>query len=387
MYPALFIFPPLLLLLLELQANGKIGILTADAELYLSIADNFVQNGHFIQTARPVAGFVVPPGVPFVLTLMRLAGFTLPMITAVHGILFGTDCILLYQTARGLFGRCGICAPLIFALAYLRCRLYLGNIFVEHWYLFLLCLLVRLLIRKIGEKKKALLLVLCSLTAWMTRPVLLPVYLAAMGHLIRVSRRCRSARPFLAAALVSVLVLAGNLAVNFRETGEWILLQNYSGLDFYKAFHPDAAVTRAQNMDFRDPVLDSICSDSSLSMTQKTQRLMAMAKEFVREDPAGILAKMAKRGYELYGRCFFFAPAAALAGGLAFCRNRKREEGVLPLTVNLILAAASCAGIPELRYTMPVWPLAAIHIPALFSLFRRSPVPEHNSAEDRSGTG
>ena len=375
---AVFILPPLLMLGLEYRTNGCLGELTNDARLYLSIADNAISTGHFIQTARDIEGFVVPPGVPFALLLLRLLGFTLPMITAVQGVLFGADCLLLYRTGERLFGRCGLCAPLLFALVYLRTRLYLGNIFVEHWYLFLLCLLLRLVFCEMEERKKALLLSLCGLAAVMTRPALLPVYLACLGYAALCSVRRRSAWPLLGAVAISALAFGVNLAVNYRETGEWIWLQNYSGVDFYAAFHPDAAVTRAQSGKFGDPVLTAITTDASLSMSERSRRLMALAREFVHQNPAGLLRKIILRGLELYGRSYFFVPLPALAGGIVFCRARRQADGYILLAVNLMLALLSCCGIPELRYTLPVWPLAALHLTALLAALQkrraRSPI-------------
>ena len=62
-------FLPAAMLLYERIRLGAIGNLTADAELYLSVADNFLNTGHFIQCIRWFPGFVVPPGMPLILLI------------------------------------------------------------------------------------------------------------------------------------------------------------------------------------------------------------------------------------------------------------------------------------------------------------------------------
>ena len=54
----------------NLRTAGSLYLQSDDGDLYLSIARNLLQNAHFIQTARPVEAFVVPPGLPAVVTLM-----------------------------------------------------------------------------------------------------------------------------------------------------------------------------------------------------------------------------------------------------------------------------------------------------------------------------
>ncbi|MBQ2218051.1 MAG: hypothetical protein II418_03835, partial [Firmicutes bacterium] len=54
----------------NLRTNGSLYLQSDDGDLYISIARNLLENGHFIQTARPIANFVVPPGLPFVTTVL-----------------------------------------------------------------------------------------------------------------------------------------------------------------------------------------------------------------------------------------------------------------------------------------------------------------------------
>ncbi len=147
--------PILLMFTVEHVERGAIGVLLPDAELYLSIADNFVSTGHFIQTARDIDAFVVPPGVPFILSVFRLLGFSNGMIIGFQAILFGASNLLLYSTEKQLLSRGGV-APAIYSLSYYRCRIWLGNIFVEHYFMFLLCLMIWISFSRFSQKRKSL---------------------------------------------------------------------------------------------------------------------------------------------------------------------------------------------------------------------------------------
>jgi len=54
----------------NLKTAGGLYLQSDDGDLYLSIARNMLNNAHFIQTARPIEAFVVPPGLPAMCTLL-----------------------------------------------------------------------------------------------------------------------------------------------------------------------------------------------------------------------------------------------------------------------------------------------------------------------------
>ena len=235
---AVLVVPTAALLMYEYFRMGKIGNLTADGRLYLSVADNFLANGHFIQYVRWFPGFVVPPGLPLILLLLRVLRFTEPMIIGFQAILFGGACLLLAESERELFGRAGL-SPLFYLLGYMRCRLLLGNIMVEHYYLFLLCMILWLVFCT-KSRRRLLWLNLAGLFLLLTRPALSPAYLVILGYTLASCLQQRKLLRTLAAILLPILVLGLNLAVNYRETGEMILLESYSGTDLYITACADA---------------------------------------------------------------------------------------------------------------------------------------------------
>ena len=298
----ILVVPTALLLLYEYFRMGKIGNLTADGRLYLSVADNFLTTGHFIQYVRWFPGFVVPPGLPLVLLLLRALRFTEPMIIGFQALLFGDSCLLLAESERELFGRYGL-SPLFYLLGYMRCRLLLGNIMVEHYYLFLLCVILWLIFCA-KSRKKLLWLNLAGLFLLLTRPAMSPVYLAILGYTLVSCWQKRKLISAIAAVLLPVLTLGLNLAVNYRETGEVILLESYSGTDLYITACAEAPVTIEEGEHYLDETRDAIYYDENMTMAEKSRLLGDMAKAFVREHPEEYLWKTVRRFGELFLRSY-----------------------------------------------------------------------------------
>ena len=324
-----FILPPITLLLREYQLYGKIGNLLSDATLYLSIADHAVSSGHFVQTARPIVGFVVPTGVPFILTVFRLLHMQDGAIFAAQALLFGFTNLILYRTEKKLFQRGGI-APTVFTIACLRCGLYLGNVFVEFYYSFFLCFILWLMFASDAEEGKIMTgLNLSGIATVLTRPSLFPVYLIIFIYVLWKFLKKKSPVAF-AQILIPVIIFGCNLMVNYRETGEWILLENYSGTDIYKAAVPNSPVTWEESGRFYDEHFEEIMQDPATTMSEKNAVLSAEARVLIRDDPASWLMNAAKRFYELYLRRYFFLTQFVLLGGVLLSyRNGTQTTALL----------------------------------------------------------
>ena len=364
---AVLAVPAAVLLLYEYFSMGRVGNLTADGRLYLSVADNFITTGHFIQYVRWFPGFVVPPGLPLILLLLRLLRFTEPMIIGFQAILFGGSCLLLSECERKIFGRYGL-SLLFYLLAYMRCRLLLGNIMVEHYYLFLLCVILWLIFCA-ETQRKLLWLNLTGLFLLLTRPALSPVYLAILGYTLIVDVRKKKGIQAVAALLLPILILGLNLAVNYRETGEMILLESYSGTDLYITACADAPVTIEEGENYLDETKDAIYYDENMTMAEKSSRLGNMAKAYVREHPGVYLWKSVRRFGVLFLKCYGYLTLLPAAGAIwMIMREESREKRFLQIglfAMNILLAMLTSFGIPEIRYTAVIWPLTALHFAAL----------------------
>ncbi len=364
---AVLVIPTAVLLMYEYYRMGKIGNLTADGRLYLSVADNFLTNSHFIQYVRWFPGFVVPPGLPLILLLLRGLHFTETMIIGFQAILFGGSCLLLAESERELFSRTGL-SPLVYLLGYMRCRLLLGNIMVEHYYLFLMCLILWLILCA-GTRRKLLWLNLTGLFLLLTRPALTPVYLAIFSVTLISSWKKRKPVDAMAALLLPILALGLNLAINYRETGEIILLESYSGTDLYITACADAPVTIEEGENYLDETRDAIYYDDNMTMAEKSSKLGSMAKEYVREHPGEYLWKSIRRFGVLFLKYYgYFTVLPAVGAILMITHEESREKRFLQmglLAINILLAVLTSFGIPEIRYTAVIWPLGALHFAAL----------------------
>ncbi len=360
----LFLVPPLVMLAYERFRLGQIGNMTADGRLYLSIADNFLATGHFIQTERWFPGLVVPPVVPLTVLVLRFLGFSEKMLVLFHAFLFGLANVMLGETEKRLTGTCGV-AGFVYLLAYMRCRLLLGNLLVEHYYLFLLCALLWLVFRPMEYRKKILLMNLLAVLLFMTRPALLPVYLVILCYSVFVIWRGRQFLLGWCITLIPIVFLLLNLLVNFRETGELILLESYSGTDLYITASENAPVTPQEANDYDDELRDSIFYDPELTMSEKSRILNGYAREYIRSHFGSVCIQSVERFYQLFIRCYLFLTVPAAVGGFLFALNEKNRRQKTThfclLALNLFMAGLTSFGLPEIRYTAVIWPLASLH--------------------------
>lgn len=361
---------PLLIALIYYAVKGVFIYLGPDAELYYSIAENFRTTGHFIQTARDSALFVVPFGVPLILTVLRLIGFTLPMIIAIQYLMFGTACMLLYKTERILFGRGGF-APVFYSLVLLRARIDLYDIYLEHYFLLLIILLLYLSVRRdMPVKKRLIYMNLAGMYMVACRPVLLPVYIAVLIYsLVLLVRRQLPVGRFAIFLLIPVLLFGANTLVNYRETGYPIVMDSYSGRDFYAANNPEASAGYYSSKIYESfgEEYTAVQNDPNLDRVQKNERFKEMGKEWVMENLDLFQCNTAKRFAEDFVWTWRYTLILCFFGAMhmiAACPDWRRWAAVT-LAVNLVVAVITAMGLVMVRYTVVVWPLAALHLSAI----------------------
>jgi hypothetical protein len=363
MWAVLMIVPAFLMIMVEYRSMGSFGHQTPDARVYISIADNFTTTGHFIQTDRAVDGLVVPPGCPLFLTVFRLLHFSDRMIIAMQILMFGLCNIMLYETERRITGKGGW-APVFYTMAYMRCWVGLGIFLAEHYYLFLLCLALWVVYQNFSEKKKVISLNIIGLLMMITRPLLTPVYLTILAYSLYWCFRNKKALAAAGLVLLPIVVLAVNMAVNYRETGEYILLENYSGSDMYTATRLNSPVRIEEAEEFMDETYIRICEDDSLTQSQRNAEFKALAKENLQDHFGLYLYNGLVRGHEIFLRAYAWTTLYTLLGGILLSR-KERQRGNLRSTcvliLTLLLAAMSSFGVSEVRYSMVIWPMASLH--------------------------
>lgn len=371
--PALlcFVILPLIMLAAALLLDGALVALGPDARLYLSVADNFLAAGHFIQNVREPLSFVVPFGMPLILTLFRALHLPVGAILAVQYALFGLSCWYLSKTERNLSGS-GILAPGLFAILLIRTDCLLNNLFVEHYYLPCLCAILWLLTEpELPEKKRLMRLNIAGFAAFAIRPVLIVVYLPILGCTVYSALKKRI--PFIAAVLavaLPCLVMAGNAAVNYRETGHWITTGNYTGGDMYIANNPKAQTIfyRARDLDEQvDETYHIVMDDPELDPTEKNALLGARARQWVLANPGQFLKNCAGRFYALFIGYWRGLLLIAFLGGVGFAykSERWRRLSLACLGLGLLLSALTSMGLIVGRYSIPLLPTAALHLSAI----------------------
>ena len=363
MWVLLLFVPAILMLLMEKQVMGEIGHQTPDATVYMSIADNFVKTGHFVQTNRDVEGMVVPPGTPVILTIFRILRFSNRTIMCIQILMFGICNIFLYETERTINGA-GIWAPIMYTMANLRCWIILGDTIVEHYYLFLLCLGIWVMYKEMEAQRKLTYMNIIGLAMLMVRPILALVYFFILGYSLYWIVKNKKLTLGFIILLVPILVLSFNTAVNYRETGELIVLENYSGSDLYVASRPDAPVMIEEAEGYMDETYLSIVHDDSRTMQQRNQLFKELARENLQDHFGLFLLNGFRRGYEIFMKAYAWATLYTLLGGILLARKEKKEGSMRSaaiLVLTLMLATISSFGVSEVRYSIVIWPMASIH--------------------------
>lgn len=280
----------------NLQNYGAIYIPTPDGDLYLSIADNFIETGHFIQTSRPhEINFIVPPGLPMILTLIRCVGGGTRLIISLQYCLFALSAVFLMagggELCRGLKGN--IVIPALFLFCLKTKAVNPGMILTETYTVFLLSLALYLFFcNRLSENTKVLSILAVFLLMVFIRPAMAGLIMLPIIHIFWLGFTKKPGKKFFASvALLAALFILGlfvNAGINKRETGYFIFLQNYGGISFYQANNANTK-TYAYNSgvaaEFSDEYFFDVYNDSTLDTQEKTARLNSRTKQFILENP------------------------------------------------------------------------------------------------------
>ena len=414
--------------LYNLHAFGSLYLQSDDGDLYLSIARNLLENAHFIQTARPIEAFVVPPGLPAVTTLLlfltgglseflvgaRFCSHLIGQAQADMLILLGFQ-YLVYGGASALMAlsalrlaKNGIASvtfeagdsegfaehrsPVVSTRAfdwglsaltglavpafYVWCSIQIrhpnpGFVLTENYVVFLIALLLWLLVR--GTDLRAITAV--SFVLLLFRPACAPLFAAALVALVASTAKDvwkrearedvrRPVRLYNLFILLGVFacVLGFNVGVNYIETGELILLEDYAKLDVYLANNEQAQPDwyhSGKVSEFASERYREIADDASLTRYEQN----AMAGEALRDYVGSNLQTVLRNAAVRYKRLFcdtwglvFYAFCACLAP-LMLLKGLKRSQKICLLFASIVLSAAPAFGLLVARYSAPMLPL------------------------------
>lgn len=362
-----------------------------DGNLYLSVAQNFIQNGHFIQNARThEVNMVVPPGVPLIYTVILGLTYSHINIIFFQYVLYGLSAVFLAKAA-GIFSRAAFwLVPSLFVSA----SFYVGmpnpsTLLTETHTIFLMCLsLYLLLTHRMSVQRKVLLLVPIQFFTFLIRPVLgglLAISLAAMAFL---SLRKRLSVKYLARYLaLFAAVMALNTYVNYRETGYVIPLESYGAIPMYQANNPNTQTHSYSSelaYEFADGYFHEIYTSEDLDTYQKNTLLKERASEFIKKNLPFVLRNAKIKYGQFYLKSnwnwnfyLFFISLAVF-----IWRKSLSPAAALILTAAFVLSTIIPAfGLYVFRYSIPCIPFYTLFNGTLYCLvgeaaWRRVAKPE-----------
>ena len=359
-----------LFLITTILWDGVYMAFSPDGKLYISIADNFVETGHFIQTARSEEiGFVVPFGMPIILTILRLLGAGDAVIVIFHYILIGATFVLLYRAEKNTYGAGGF-APCVLLLALYFTGVAPRNIYVEHYYMFWLSLLLCLVTEKEMKTGKRLFWMnFAAFWAFVTRPVLSVVYAAVLIYtVIRTVKKDIPWRRMILAFLIPAVILTANAAVNYRECGHWVWLENYSARDVCYANNSISGFDWGLSKEeARDEEMQRIFELPDLDTSEKSALYKQHAMECIRNDFGRFLKNTVIKGYRLFIGQWKLTLLLAVVGAIGLMRqfpDKKRQTACM-LALGAVEAVISSMGVLIFRYSYFIWLTGALHIAAL----------------------
>lgn len=359
------------------RAYQTLYVLSGDSALYLSIAQNFIRNGHFIQIARPHnVNMVVPPGVPLILTLVLAMTYTYGIIIFQY-VLFGLSAVLL-SNAAGTFSKAATYfVPLLFVFSCFGADCpNPSTLMTETYYVFLLCLSLFLFLHpSMSGPQKVLALVPIQFCMLLVRPVLGALLVEALVVMVIFVLQKKIPVKRLVAYLISfAAILAINICVNYRETGYLIMLEDYGAVPAYIANNPNAS-TAEYNIDLLDELVDDyfkeVYNNPDLDTYQQNCLLKERTAEFIKENLPFVLKNTAIKYRRLYlterwNWNFFFL---FLSFVVLLWKKKLSFPAALLLVIAFFLSTIPPAfGIYSSRYSIPCVPFYMLFNGVLYSL-------------------
>lgn len=338
-----------------------------DGTLYLSVAQNFISTGHFIQTARPYEiEMIVPFGLPLIFSLIY--GIT----RNIYGILFVQ--YLLYGICGGYIFKIGYCLSknviigLIGWIVFLTNKLILaeGNphyLLTEAWTIPLITLFIYYYL----IEKRPVVCLLLGYFIWIIRPLYWPLFLLSIVKCITRANSHNIGKYIGIFGFMAGLLFI-NVASNYRETKEFICFENYTGIALYQANNPSTKTTGYYSEKAKEFVAPSDTFwdiyHSQISESEKNRLYIQMATEWIMSHKVEFLENTFKKFNTMYLRkplIFIVEFLYLIIAGFA-TNNRSI---ILLWIAFFLIALQTSIGLAMSRYTIftiPFFVLSAMGI-------------------------
>jgi hypothetical protein len=394
----------------NVKTTGALYLQSDDGDLYLSIVRNMLENAHFIQTARPIEAFVVPPGLPAVSTLLIFLTGKLSEIFVSNGfgdyaigqaspdmlgllgfqyIIYGLTAALMAVTGLKLsfngLRKEEVPKPLPWVLAavigiatpafYVWCSIRIrhpnpGFILTENYVVFLIALVLWLVVK--GTDVRKITFVTFILTLF--RPACSPLLIAAFAWMViraihdRVAKnkppireRVRFYDIFIMLA-VFALIIGINVGVNYIETKEIIPLEDYSSMDVYLANNDKAGPEwyhSGKVPEFANTRYNQIALNDSLTRYQQNKLAKEALTNYVKGNTETVLKNAGVRFVRLFcdtwGVVFYAFLVCLVLQMILKGLNWTRKAYILLSAV--FLSVMPAFGLLVARYSAPIFPL------------------------------
>ncbi len=255
-----------------------------DGTLYFSIAQNFLNTGHFIQTARPYEiEMIVPFGLPLFFSIIFGITHSIYGILIVQYILYGICGIYVFKIGyklsnNGIIGLIGWIVFLSNNRILAECNP--QYLLTEPWTIPLITVFIYYYLIEEHHITSWVL----SYCIWIIRPLYWPFFvLATIKCLTHLNIKKIGKYACIGTGMLGLLLI--NVASNYRETKELICFENYAGIALYQANNPSTKTTGYHSglaKEFVNPS-DEFWNiyHSHLSESKKNQFYVQMAKEWI----------------------------------------------------------------------------------------------------------
>ena len=358
----IFIFVLLFIPIYNLINYNELYTLSGDGDLYISIAENFLQTSHFIQDIRPrEINMVVPPGLPSILTILYFIGHTTSFVIFVQYLLFALFSVVLYKAINNFYPNkiISILGVIIYCFSdailtstgsprYIMTEVYTQFIFIA--------VLHVMSIKKYDFEVKTKLLMPILLIGSLIRTVLFTLFfIDIVIYIVLLIKNKHSFKFLLKFSIVVIAILSINTMVNFRETGEFIPIQNYGAIPIYQANNANTstkAYSSSISEQFSDDYFFEVYNNKELTTSEKSRLLSEETKKYVMSNLSTVIKNALIKFKNMFITPYYLDFYVWVIGSSILFVVTRRKELIYLFFTNLIIMILTSFGLNIFRYSI-----------------------------------
>lgn len=358
----IFIFVLLFIPIYNLINYNELYTPSGDGDLYISIAENFLQTSHFIQDARPYEiNMIVPPGLPLILTILYFIGHTTSFVIFTQYLLFALFSVILYKAINNFYPNkiISILGVIIYCFSdailtstgsprYIMTEVYTQFIFISILYV--------MSIKKYDFETKVKLLTPILLIGFLIRTVLFTLFfINIVIYIVLLIKNKHSFKFLLKFSIVVIAILSINTIVNFRESGEFILIQNYGAIPIYQANNANTstkAYSSSISEQFSDEYFFEIYNNRELTTSEKSNLLSGKTKEYVLNNLGAVITNSLIKFKNMFITPYYLDFYVWVIGNIILFIMTRRKELLYLFFTNVIIMLLTSFGLNIYRYSI-----------------------------------